>query len=282
MLAYACDGRDQYRSAICWWTYPRCARTPKLSLQTVFKLARERPPVRVCRLDHVADAQEGGDEGCDLDEALARADPGVLVRREDAQLVVVLVAGFAVVPPVLLVPPVAVRVAELSLNWGRLDVASVLCKRAYPSSASLTGADVLTLNPPRPSSHLLLIPLLCHLASYGSLCRPAFVSVCISVLGLNVPCLDPRHRSDWGRPDISRRGSGCTGVGRSVAGQLGAGEPRQQPLPTAAGTPWLRLGARASGGRSVSQSIGRSVAQLSMELPINLLEERDLPWAWLL
>lgn len=48
------------------------------------------------------------------------------MRREDAQLVIVLVAGFAVVPPVLLVPPVAVRVAELSLNWGGLDIASVL------------------------------------------------------------------------------------------------------------------------------------------------------------
>lgn len=113
-------------------THPRCTRAPELSLQSVFKLARERRPVRVCRLDHVADAQKGGDEGSDLDEAPPWADPGVLVRREDAQLVEVLVAGFAVVPPILLVPPVAVGVAELSLDWGGLDVASVLCERRVP------------------------------------------------------------------------------------------------------------------------------------------------------
>lgn len=34
---------------------------------------------------------------------------------------------------------------------------------------------------------------------------------------------------------------------------------------------------RESIWRSVGQSIGRSVAQLSPELPINVLEERDLP-----
>lgn len=85
------------------------------------------------------------------------------MRREDAQLVVVLVAGFAVVPPVLLVPPVAVRVAELSLNWGGLDVASVLCERVYPSLASLSGSDVLSPNLPRAefpsSSHPPPLPL---------------------------------------------------------------------------------------------------------------------------
>lgn len=54
------------------------------------------------------------------------------MRREDAQLVEVLVAGFAVVPPILLVPPVAVGVAELSLDWGGLDVASILCERKVP------------------------------------------------------------------------------------------------------------------------------------------------------
>lgn len=113
-------------------THPRCARATELPLQPVLKLAWEGRPVGVRRLDHVADAQEGGDEGCDLDEALARADPGVYVRREDAQLVVVLVDGLAEVPPLLLVPPVAVRVAELSLDRGGLDVASVLCERALP------------------------------------------------------------------------------------------------------------------------------------------------------
>lgn len=99
------------------------------------------------------------------------------MRREDAQLVVVLVAGLAIVPPLLLVPPVAVGVAELSLDRGRLDVASVLCERAYPSLASLTGSDVITPNLPRASSHLLLIPFLCHWGIYGSLCCSACLSV---------------------------------------------------------------------------------------------------------
>lgn len=244
-------------SLVCWSTYPRCTCAPELSLQSVLKLAREGRPVGISRLDDVADAQEGGDEGRDLDQALARADPGVLVRREDAQLVIVLVAGFAVVSPILLVPPVAVRVAELSLDWGGLNVASVLCERACPSLASLTSPDVLLPDMPRefpsPQWGQLLIPL--------SLGRP----VCNFVRGLNVPCLGPRHRSGRGRQDTSRRGSGCREAGRSVAGQLGACAPRQQPLPTAAGTPWLRFGGRASGrrsaGYSVVRSFGRSVGR---------------------
>lgn len=81
------------------------------------------------------------------------------MRREDAQLVEILVARFAVVPPILLVPPVAVGVAELSLNWGGLDVASVLRERAYPSLASLTGHDMRLPNLPRALSLLLILPL---------------------------------------------------------------------------------------------------------------------------
>lgn len=138
MLARKCDAKGVCRSALHCRTYPRCTRAPKLPLQSALKLARERRPVRVRRLDNVADAQEGGDEGRDLDEALSRADPGVLVRREDAHLVVVLVAGLAVVPPLLLVPPVAVGVAELSLDWGGLDVASVLFETVSPVVSILT------------------------------------------------------------------------------------------------------------------------------------------------
>lgn len=175
------------------------------------------------------------------------------MRREDAQLVVVLVAGFAVVSSVLLVPPVAVRVAELSLDWGGLDVASVLCERACPSLASLASSDVPLPDTPRafPSSR------------WGQLLIPLFLvrSVCNFVPGLNVPCLGPRHRSSRGRRDTSRRCSGCRGAGRSVAGQLEAGALRQQPLPTAAGTPWLRFGGRASARRSAGHSVVWSVVR---------------------
>lgn len=197
------------------------------------------------------------------------------MRREDAQLVVVLVAGFAVVSSVLLVPPVAVRVAELSLDWGGLDVASVLCERACPSLASLASSDVPLPDTPRafPSSR------------WGQLLIPLFFvrSVCNFVPGLNVPCLGPRHRSGRGRRDTSRRCSGCRGAGRSVAGQLGAGAPQQQPLPTAAGTPWLRFGGRASARRSAGYSVvqsvvRRSVTQLPMELSTSPFQEKDLPW----
>lgn len=146
-------------SALRPWTHPRRTRAPKLPLQSTLKLARERRPIRVRRLDDVADAQEGGDEGCDLDEALARADPGVLVRREDAHLVVVLVAGLAIVPPLLLVPPVAVGVAELSLDWGGLDVASVLFDTVSPVVSTLAGSDVFLPKPAaRASSHIPVVP----------------------------------------------------------------------------------------------------------------------------
>ena len=51
---------------------------------------------------------------------------GILFRGEHAEDVVVFVDGFAVVATFLLVPPVAVRVAELPLLGGWVDVTAVL------------------------------------------------------------------------------------------------------------------------------------------------------------
>ena len=50
----------------------------------------------------------------------------VFVRREEAENIIVFVDGLAEVAALLLVPPVRVRVAELPLLRGRVDVASVL------------------------------------------------------------------------------------------------------------------------------------------------------------
>lgn len=67
-----------------------------------------------------------GDKCSDEEGALGRGEVGVSLCGEDAQDVVVFVDGLAEVAAFLLVPPVAIRVAKLALDEGRVDVASVL------------------------------------------------------------------------------------------------------------------------------------------------------------
>ena len=50
----------------------------------------------------------------------------VVVQRQNSENIVVLVAGLAVVAALLLVPPIAVRVAVSALLWWRVDVATIL------------------------------------------------------------------------------------------------------------------------------------------------------------
>jgi hypothetical protein len=51
---------------------------------------------------------------------------GILLGTENAQNLVLLMDGFAKVPPFLLIPPVAVRVSECTLDAGRVLVTTVL------------------------------------------------------------------------------------------------------------------------------------------------------------
>lgn len=107
-------------------TYPNSTSSSEFLLQASLKLAGVRLLVRIDSLHHPAQAEHGSNENGGLEETLRRRDPGVLVRAEQAQCIVVLVHRLAVVPPLLLIPPVGVRVAELSLDLGRVDVAAVL------------------------------------------------------------------------------------------------------------------------------------------------------------
>lgn len=58
----------------------------------------------------------------------------------------VLVDGFSVVSPLLFIPPVGMRVAELPLDPGRVDVAAILCEKVSP----LLGAGSVHLHPRGP------------------------------------------------------------------------------------------------------------------------------------
>lgn len=114
--------------------------------------------------------------------------------------------------------------------------------------------------PPQPGSRLFPSLLIAH----DGVPPQVGLSGWIRLPDLNVPCLGPRHRTGWGRQGISLRGSCCTLVGRSFAGQWGAGAPPLQPLPTAEGTPWRQFGVRASGawlaGPWFGRLVGRSIA----------------------
>jgi hypothetical protein len=50
----------------------------------------------------------------------------VFIEREHSQNIIVLVNWFAKIPPLLLVPPICVRVSKLSLDHGRVEVPAVL------------------------------------------------------------------------------------------------------------------------------------------------------------
>lgn len=80
-------------------------------------------------MDHLHDAAEteGGRDGESPKYSTpARGEMVIIVQSEDAENIVILVNRLAKVPPLLLVPPVAIRVAVSSLlNYG-VDVAAIL------------------------------------------------------------------------------------------------------------------------------------------------------------
>lgn len=58
---------------------------------------------------------------------------GILLGTENSQDFVLFVDWFAKVPPLLLIPPAAVRVSECTLHSGRVLVATVLYRRPIAS-----------------------------------------------------------------------------------------------------------------------------------------------------
>jgi hypothetical protein len=95
----------------------------------------------VISVHHRAQSAKSRDEAAHEDHTPAGGEVCVLLRGEDAEDVVVLVDGFAVVAALLLVPPVAVGVAELALDGqggseGGVGVVAVLSSlsvyRSFP------------------------------------------------------------------------------------------------------------------------------------------------------
>lgn len=107
-------------------THRQRSLSPQLPLQPPRKRPRHARLVRVELINYSAEAEDAGDEGAQQHEAEARLVVGVGFGRKDAQDVVVLVDGLAVVAALLLVPPVGVGVAELALDGWGVDVAAVL------------------------------------------------------------------------------------------------------------------------------------------------------------
>lgn len=124
MLASILGQKQQQQSKVA--TYPHRTGTSELAFETTLKLARIRLNIRVCHLDADQYTQKGNNECAEHDGTLARSRPCVLVGREHAVEVEVLVDRLAKVPPLLLVPPVSVGVAELTLDRERVDISAVL------------------------------------------------------------------------------------------------------------------------------------------------------------
>lgn len=117
-------------------TYSNGTLSSQLSLQASLKLAWGCWHVRVDCFDRVTYAEESRDKDSNLRQSLSRSNPCVFICCEHAQGVVVLVQRLSEVLPLLLVPPIAVRVTELPLYRGRLDITTILYRKT-PSSASI-------------------------------------------------------------------------------------------------------------------------------------------------
>lgn len=115
-------------------TCPDTTSSAQLPLQAALKLPRVADPVGVRQLYSVAHTEEDGHECANLRQSLAGGNPCVLIRGEHAHDIVVLVHRLAKVPPLLLVPPVGMGIAELALDAGRVDVAAVLREIVSPGN----------------------------------------------------------------------------------------------------------------------------------------------------
>lgn len=107
-------------------TYGYSVRAPQLRLQS----SRKRPwGTWLIRIIHAHDAEQyanSRNEAAQKEETLPGREVRILFRGEHAEDIVVFVHGFAVVAPLLLVPPVAVGVAKLALLRDWIDVAAIL------------------------------------------------------------------------------------------------------------------------------------------------------------
>lgn len=112
-------------------TNPNGARSTQLALEATLKGPGVCHLVGVVEVDEARDTENRGDKGANHNETGTRRGPGVVVRGEDAEDVVVFVNGLAKVAALLRVPPVGMGIAVLTLDGGRVDVASVLWRDSW-------------------------------------------------------------------------------------------------------------------------------------------------------
>lgn len=98
----------------------------ELLLQAVREGPRDARLVRVELGHNSAQTEDSCDEASDLEQTLARGDMGVLLRTEYTEDFVLLMNGFAKVPTLLLIPPAAIGISELTLYTGRVLVVAIL------------------------------------------------------------------------------------------------------------------------------------------------------------
>lgn len=151
--------------------YPNGSRATQLPFQATLKLARESRLVGIVEVHDTSNTEERGNESADHHEAGAGRCPGILPRRKDTEDIVVLVDWFTKVSSLLRVPPVAIRVAELSLDSRGVDVAAVLGNHVDVSCAVGTLPRMARTNHSRIFS-------LGHLRSLGILLIESFL-VCV-------------------------------------------------------------------------------------------------------
>lgn len=118
--------------------YADSARSTKFFFKsTVGKRPRSRRLVRIIQTDQSAKTEEANNKGAYRQQRFVGRDVGVLFGTENAQDIIVLVNWFPEITPLLLIPPVGIRVAELALYSGRVGVVSILESTEEISTASI-------------------------------------------------------------------------------------------------------------------------------------------------
>lgn len=107
-------------------THQQGTRPAQLPTQPVGKCSCRARFVRINDGHHPTESQNRRHKTTHLICRLSWGDMPMLFRTEDAEDIIIFVDGLAVIPPLLLIPPVAVRVSKLPILSRRVDVAAVL------------------------------------------------------------------------------------------------------------------------------------------------------------
>jgi len=106
--------------------YPDSQRPAELGFESIWKCPGDTNLIGIEEASYASQTEHTDDKCSEQHSTPSRREVGVLFRSEDSKNIVIFVDWFAVVTSLLLVPPVAVGVTELSLDGGRVDVPAIL------------------------------------------------------------------------------------------------------------------------------------------------------------